>query len=66
MIARLANVIYWTASGLAVLLLLFAAWGAFVTTVFKDDAAFIALMSGLLGVMIWAFGRAVLYVMAGR
>ena len=60
MAARLGNALYWTANGLAVLAL-FIGLLCFVER-FDGECAFPTVWA----VMIWAAGRACLYLLAGR
>ena len=63
MIARLANVLYWTGCGVAGLFgLLAAAILIFATGQEKMNA----LMVGAVAVVAWLIGRACRYVLAGR
>jgi hypothetical protein len=64
MIARLGNVLYWGASGLAAVLIAFAAYVALAFD--YSDRLPVAGMFGFGGVAVWLIGRALLYVMAGR
>ena len=61
MIARLGNVLYWAACGIAVLL---GALGAYEFFVHRDAAAMVGL--ALFGVIAWLAGRACQYVLAGK
>ncbi len=70
MLARLGILIYWLATGLAVLAFLVAAMHTAsilgLTPGRMDDAGFAAIASAVIGVVIWACGRAFLYLFAGR
>jgi hypothetical protein len=61
MIARLGNVLYWAACGVAALL---GALGAYEFFVHKDSAAMIGL--ALFGLIVWLVGRACQYILAGK
>ena len=62
MAARLGNVLYWTACGLAVLLLVAAA----ATVLFGTgrDAPFIAAIEAVAAVVIWGIGLAIRYILS--
>ena len=61
MIARLGNVLYWAACGIAALS---GALGAFEFFVHKDAAAMIGL--ALFAIIVWLVGRAGQYILAGK
>ena len=61
--ARLGQVIYWGASGVAVLLALLA---IFEFTRASPDAPFLGIVFGVIGIGVWLVGRAIVYVLAGR
>jgi hypothetical protein len=61
--ARLGNVPYWIANGLAVIVLLFGIWASIA---FQDTGIIAVLVFGIYALIIWAVGRACLYVLAGR
>ena len=65
MLGRLGQVIYWACTGVAVLLLAFAAYGV-VAAQSDPNIYFFAFMGLIFGVGSWLLGRAVLYVLAGR
>ncbi|HWP27637.1 MAG TPA: hypothetical protein VNL39_14990 [Xanthobacteraceae bacterium] len=61
MISRLGQVVYWAASMLAFGLFALSAWGWW----YENDIRW--MMLGItISAIIWLFGRAVLYVLAGR
>jgi len=63
LLERLANVIYWTASTIALLLLAWCAW-AFQYTPERERPT---LLVGVgVAVVVWLIGRAVRYVLAGK
>jgi hypothetical protein len=61
--ARLGEVLYWAACAVAGLLAL-AAIAVFVAATSGDWTA--TIMLGALAALVWLFGRACLYVLAGR
>jgi hypothetical protein len=61
--ARLGRVVYWGASGVAMLLALLA---IFEFTRAEPDAPFLGIIFGVIGIGVWLVGRAVVYVLAGR
>jgi len=61
MIARLGNVLYWMACGIAALL---GALGAFEFFEHKNSTAMIGLAS--FGLIVWLVGRACQYVLSGK
>ena len=67
MIARLGNVLYWTANGIAVLLASLGAIG-FAIALINNAAEGMILTPILvaLAIPVWLVGRACLYVLAGR
>jgi hypothetical protein len=64
MLARLGDVLYWAACGLAVLFLLLSA--SVVVFGEGDSRTFGITWTAVLGVLVWLFGRACRYVLAGR
>jgi hypothetical protein len=70
MVGRLGNVIYWACSGIAVLVIIAAAWIAiFVILRDSPDAPwgyFDMALVALGGLVLWLIGRAAKYVLAGR
>jgi hypothetical protein len=66
-IERLGNVLYWTASGIAVLLAVLGASGFVIALVNKaSDGMVLAPLAIALAILIWLAGRACLYILAGR
>jgi hypothetical protein len=68
MIARLGNVLYWASSGIAVLLLLWLAGAVIAAIINGEPMNDFGLMSFLMvgsAALIWLFGRAYRYVLAG-
>jgi len=61
MVARLGNVLYWAACGIAALL---GALGGFEFYAHKDATAMVGL--ALFGIVVWLIGRACQYVLAGK
>jgi hypothetical protein len=61
--SRLGRVLYWGASGIAVLLLALA---AFEFMRGPPDGPFLGILFGGIGIVTWLVGRAVVYVLAGR
>ena len=61
--ARLGRVVYWGASGVAMILALLA---IFEFTRASPDAPFLGIIFGGIGIGVWLVGRAVVYVLAGR
>ena len=67
MIARLGNVLYWFANGLAVLMAALGALGFMVALINNaGEGMILAPILIALAIPIWLFGRACLYVFAGR
>ena len=64
MLARLGQVIYWAAGGLAILLLVGAGSSVFLAEG-GDRLAAVAVFASA-AVLIWLAGRACLYVLAGK
>jgi len=66
MLERLANVIYWTASTLAVLAALFFAWITWSDWASGFDVSRFLILPIIVVPAIYLFGRAVRYVLAGK
>ena len=67
MIARLGNILYWTANGLAVLLTFLGAIGFVIALInHADEGMILAPMMIVLAIPVWLIGRACRYVLAGR
>ncbi len=60
---HLGDVLYWTASGLAVIIVAFIVWTAVESGL--TDYVFTSIILGA-AALIWLFGRACRYVLAGR
>jgi len=65
MAARLGQVLYWAACGLALLTFGFVAYLILIVGVPHEDWPVIGIISAM-GVVVWLIGRAFLYVLAGR
>jgi uncharacterized BrkB/YihY/UPF0761 family membrane protein len=63
MLERLANVIYWTTSTIALLMIPFLAWGWYVGP--ERERPTVLFGAGI-AVGIWLIGRAMRYVLAGK
>ena len=63
MLGRLGNVIYWTATGIAIIVVALIAYGAVFGTGQADPALQVSVIIG--AGMIWLVGLAVRYVLAG-
>jgi hypothetical protein len=66
MVERLGNVLYWAASIVASLLIGFAVWGFNQNFGQGQQDHPFQWMALILGAIIWLFGRACRYVLAGR
>jgi hypothetical protein len=64
MITRLADVIYWTANALVLLLIPYFVWAWYVGPERERSGAVLVGSIGVPG--IWLIGRAVRYVLAGK
>ena len=63
-LARLGNVMYWLATGVGVLIGLFAAYGAAFGK--GDERWAVIAVFAVMAIGFWGIGRAVRYVLAGR
>ena len=63
MLARLGQVIYWAACGIAVVVVLFGIAMSFGD---NDDSLIIIVGSLVYAALVWLLGRAALYVSAGK
>lgn len=69
MLALLGNVIYWTASGLALLVGLLAVAGVVLVVLFgspEKQTLTVSAVFAVAAVVIWLLGRAAKYVLANR
>lgn len=66
MIARLGNVLYWAANGLAAMMAVLGALGFIIALINKAEGMIIFPVLIALAILVWLVGRACLYVLAGR
>ena len=67
MIARVGNVLYWTANGVAILLASLGVVGLVISLINKASEGMILSPTVIVfAILTWLAGRACLYVLAGR